>query len=186
MKGWTTREARYAKDWAANPTPDGLQHLASTVNRSPDAVKEFLRRCFPPGERPWREKPRWRTDEVANLERGRRPRQRSAEATRKYVRRRERMEKEGEDRTVLTITQVAADLGMSRGKVYRLIACQWLRRFDGGIAESSFHELLREHPEAVPFHRLGREHQEWLIVNGYPDPNADNVKKPSVRGLLKG
>jgi hypothetical protein len=29
------------------------------------------------------------------------------------------------------------------------------------------------------------EHQVWLVIDGYPDPNA-GAKKPRTRGLLKG
>ena len=83
----------------------------------------------------------------------------------------------------MTVTQVAADLGLSRASVYRLLKRGALRRFKGGIAETSFSDLLKEHPEAVPYSRLSRDQREWLVLNGYQDPSLQ-VKRPSVRGLL--
>jgi hypothetical protein len=71
----------------------------------------------------------------------------------------------------LTVTQVAVDLGVSRASVYRLLNKGVLRRFKGGIAGTSFGDLLREHPEAVPYSRLPRDHKEWLVLNGYFDPS---------------
>lgn len=88
-----------------------------------------------------------------------------------------------EERTTLTVTQVATDLGLSRASVYRLLKKGVLRRFKGGIAESSFGDLLRQHPEVVPYSRLPRDYKEWLVLNGYPDPTL-SVKPPSTKGLL--
>jgi hypothetical protein len=67
--------------------------------------------------------------------------------------------------------------------VYRLVNNGVLRRFKGGIAETSFSDLLREHPEVVPYSRLPRDYREWLVLNGYPDPSLA-VKRPSTKGLL--
>jgi hypothetical protein len=85
--------------------------------------------------------------------------------------------------SALTIPQIAFDLGVSRATVYRLIKAGILRRFKGGIAETSFTELLREHPELIPYSRLPREQKEWLVLNGYPDPSL-RVKRPSTKGLI--
>ena len=82
------------------------------------------------------------------------------------------------------MADVANDLGISRTSVYRLIADGKLRRFKGRVAESSFERLLRDHPDAVPYRRLSRVQQEWLVLNGYPDTSL-NVKRPSAAGLLK-
>jgi hypothetical protein len=187
MRSWTTTEARSVLNWAKAPSEADvtLQSIASALNRTPEAVKEFLRRWLPPGKRPWREKPRWKKEEIAALESGMSPGQRTAAAARKFLQRRREDAPEEGDRTVLTVKQVAADLGISRAKVYRLLRLHYLRRFEGGIAESSFHQLLRLHPEVVPYATLPPEHQEWLVINGYPDPNSA-AKKPSTRGLLKG
>ena len=87
------------------------------------------------------------------------------------------------ERTPLTVTQVAEDLGVSRASVYRLLNKGVLRRFKGGIAGTSFSDLLREHPEAVPYSRLPRDHKEWLVLNGYFDASL-SVKPPSTKGLL--
>jgi hypothetical protein len=87
------------------------------------------------------------------------------------------------ERASLTVTQVAADLGLSRASVYRLLKRGALRRFKGRVAETSFSDLLREHPEAVPYSRLPRDHKEWLVLNGYFDPSLI-VKPPSTKGLL--
>ena len=187
MRSWTTTEARSVLNWAKAPSEADvtLQSIASALNRTPEAVKEFLRRWLPPGKRPWREKPRWKKEEIAALEGGLSPGQRTAAAARKFMQRRKEDGPEESDRTVLTVKQVAADLGISRAKVYRLLRLHYLRRFEGGIAESSFHQLLRTHPEVVPYAALPPTHQEWLVINGYPDPHSA-VKKPSTRGLLKG
>jgi hypothetical protein len=67
--------------------------------------------------------------------------------------------------------------------VYRLLQKGYLRRFKGGIAETTFRDLLREHPEVVPYSMLSREQKEWLVLNGYHDPLL-NVKPPSTKGLL--
>jgi hypothetical protein len=44
--------------------------------------------------------------------------------------------------------------------------------------------LLRDYPDAVPYRRLSRVQQEWLVLNGYHDPSIA-VKRPSAAGLLK-
>jgi hypothetical protein len=53
-----------------------------------------------------------------------------------------------------------------------------LRRFKGGIAESSFEVLLREHPDRIPYGKLPPAQREWLVLNGYPDQRLA-VKAPS-------
>jgi hypothetical protein len=88
-----------------------------------------------------------------------------------------------DDHTPLTVTQVADDLGVSRATVHRLLKRGLLRRFKGGIAETSFADLLREHPEVIPYDKLSPPQKEWLVLNGYPDPSL-SVKRPSVRGIL--
>jgi hypothetical protein len=80
--------------------------------------------------------------------------------------------------------QVAQDIGRSPTTVQRLLREGLLRRFKGGIAESSFEALLREHPDRIPYGKLPPAKREWLVLNGYPD-QALGVKAPSVRGLLE-
>jgi hypothetical protein len=87
------------------------------------------------------------------------------------------------ERASLTVAQIASDLGMSRAAVYRLVNRGILRRFKGRIAETSFSELLRKHPEVIPYSKLPREHKEWLVLNGYHDPSLP-VKRPSTKGIL--
>jgi hypothetical protein len=114
------------------------------------------------------------------------PDARSTEAVRKF-RRRHSNGNGGpgtETDPVLSISQVARDLGVSRAFVYRLLGKGLLRRFHGGIAESTFTALLRDHSELIPYRRLSREQREWLVLNGYPDSSIQ-VKPPSTRGLLK-
>jgi len=74
------------------------------------------------------------------------------------------------------VAQVAQDIGRSPTTVQRLLREGLLRRFKGGIAESSFEALLREHPDRIPYGKLP--------LNGYPDQGLA-VKAPSVRGLLE-
>lgn len=163
-----------------------LQTIATALGRTPEAVQEFLRRMLPRGERPWREKPRWRGAEIEAIDKGRSVAGRSEMAARKYEQRRRRAQADydGDNHVALTIQQVARDLGVARATVYRLLKLGHLRRFKGGVAESSFLRLLRCRPEFVRRERLSREQREWLALNGYEDPEIE-VKKPSVRGLLK-
>ena len=188
MRCWTTKDRRLVLNWAQTPEEarDTLPEVAAMLGRTPEAVQEFLRRALPPGQRPWREKPRWRSAETDALGKGRPVAGRTEAAARKHEERRRRTEWDrGEgDRVRLTVQQVANDLGVSRATVYRLLDCGYLRRFKGRVAESSFQRLLRLHPEVVRRERLTREQREWLAINGYPDPGCE-VKQPSVRGLLK-
>jgi AraC-like DNA-binding protein len=175
MRVWTTKEAGMVKAWAATEaqarTP--LEQLADSLRRTTRSVQDFLRRELGPGKLPWREKPRW-TQKVA----------RTPEAIRKFEQRHRPPEAEECRENGLTISDVARDLGVSRMYVYRLLREGKLRRFKGRIAESSFESLLRDHPDAVPYRRLSRVQQEWLVLNGYHDPGM-NVKRPSAAGLLK-
>ena len=144
---------------------------------------------LPEGQRPWAERPRWGADEIAALQFDvGTVTTRSAAAIKQYVKRHHSIaatncSDEDSERTALSVTQVATDLGLSRASVYRLLKRGALRRFKGGVAETSFCDLLREHPEAIPYSTLPRDQREWLVLNGYPDPSL-SVKRPSVRGLL--
>ena len=166
-----------------------IDEIATRLNRSTRAVQEFLRRVLPEGKRPWAERPRWSADEIAALQLdGGTPPTRSAAAIKQYVKRHQynaatNCSDDDSDRSALTVTQVATDLGLSRASVYRLLKRGALRRFKGGVAETSFSDLLREHPEAIPYSRLPRDQREWLVLNGYNDP-ALSVKRPSVKGIL--
>lgn len=176
MKIWKTKEALQVKSWAAldSTVRMPIEQLAESLGRTTKSVQDFLRRELGPGKLPWTEKPRWGNDVP-----------RSPEAIRKFTQRHRQPEPESEDDTEgLAISDVAKDLGLSRTSVYRLIADGKLRRFKGRVAESSFERLLRDHPDAVPYRRLGRAQQEWLVLNGYPDASL-NVKRPSAAGLLK-
>lgn len=191
MRSWTIKEAKLALNWAAAPEQEriSLEELAAMLDRSPDGVRGFLRRSLPPGERPWHEKPRWAPLEVEALKQGTEPTaQRSAVAIKKYAQRHLAIaspapSEEELERASVPIPQLARDLGISRSAVYRLLRRGLLRRFKGDVAETSFHDLLRKHPEAIPYSRLSREHREWLVLNGYSDPTLV-VKPPSVKGLL--
>lgn len=175
MRIWTTKEAGQVKVWAAmNPderTP--LEQLAEALRRTTKSVQDFLRRELGPGKLPWREKPRW----TQNAER-------SANAIRKFEQRHRPPDAQESDDKGLAVSDVAKDLGISRMSVYRLLHQGKLRRFKGRIAESSFESLLRDHPESVPYRRLSRAQQEWLVLNGYQDASVV-VKRPSSAGLLK-
>lgn len=191
MRSWTTKEAKLVLEWAREPAEDRvhIDEIASRLHRSSRAVQEFLRRVLPEGQRPWEERPRWSPEEIAALQLdGGMAATRSAEAIRQYVKRHHcGAASSGSDdepeRTALTVTQVAADLGISRASVYRLLKRGALRRFKGGVAETSFSDLLREHPEAIPYSKLRRDQKEWLVLNGYSDPSL-SVKRPSVKGIL--
>ena len=192
MRSWTTKEARLVLEWSRKP-PDAkssIDEIAIQLGRSTGAVQQFLRRVLPRGQRPWGERPRWTPAEIEAVQNDARTLPtRSRAAVKKYVNRHCRstapdcvLDDEIE-RSSLTVTQVAADLGLSRASVYRLLKSGVLRRFKGGVAETSFSDLLREHPEVVPYSRLPRDCKEWLVLNGYNDPSLA-VKRPSVRGLL--
>jgi hypothetical protein len=192
MRSWTTKEARLVLEWARTPGDQRseIDETADRLGRSIGAVQQFLRRVLPRGQRPWAEKPRWAAEEIEALqnETERLP-SRSPAAAKKYFTRHcrrpseESLLNDEQERTSLTVTRVAADLGLSRASVYRLLNNGVLRRFKGGIAETSFSDLLREHPEVVPYSRLPRDYREWLVLNGYPDPSLA-VKRPSTKGLL--
>jgi hypothetical protein len=177
--------------WARGPAEERshIDEIAAQLSRSTRAVKEFLRRVLPEGQRPWAGRPRWGADEIAALQRNAGSvSTRSAAAIRQYVKRHHSIAAavcldEDSERTAISVTQVATDLGLSRASVYRLLKRGALRRFKGGVAETSFSDLLREHPEAIPYSTLPREKREWLVLNGYSDPSL-SVKRPSVRGLL--
>ena len=189
MRNWTTKEAKVVLDWARRTEQErpSIEEVASQLGRAPTAVKEFLRRVLPKGQRPWSEKPRWSAAEIEALQRnGATVPTRSAAAVKKYLKRHGGGAHDdlNEERVSLTVTQVAGDLGLSRASVYRLLQRGALRRFKGGVAETSFSDLLREHPEAIPYSRLPRDQKEWLVLNGYRDP-ALSVKRPSVKGILE-
>ena len=146
MRNWTTKDVKFILEWAqsseSNRPP--VDAIARQLNRTPDAVKEYIRRCLPRGARPWKEKPRWNPDEMVALDLGRQPAGRSSAAARKFLRRREHAVEEVH--ATLTATEVAASLGVSRMTVHRYVKRGLLRRFKGGIAESSLEGFLRSHP----------------------------------------
>jgi hypothetical protein len=183
MRNWTTKDVKFILDWAQSSKSDRppVEQIARQLNRTADAVKEYIRRCLPRGERPWKEKPRWNPDEMVALDMGRQPEGRSSAATRKFLRRRERAAEEVH--ATLTATEVAASLGVSRMTIHRYVKRGLLRRFKDGIAESSLEDFLRSHPEMVPYEKLRYEQREWLVLNGFHDPSI-RVQAPSVRGLL--
>lgn len=188
MRNWTTREAKLVLEWARRPEEGRpqIEEIATQLGRAVTAVKEFLRRVLPKGQRPWTEKPRWSPAEIESLQRnGGTELTRSSAAIKKYMKRHSDATPDSdEERVSLTVTQVAGDLGVSRASVYRLLKRGALRRFKGGIAETSFSDLLREHPEAIPYSKLPHDQKEWLVLNGYSDPSLP-VKRPSVRGILE-
>lgn len=192
MRSWTTKEARIVFDWIALPDDERppIERLAADLSRPRGSVERFIRRNVAKEKWPWARRPRWGPDEIAAVERGtsKLP-SRSAVAVKKYVNRHCRPRWDGAELeeddgwTKLTVSQVARDLGISRASVYRMLDRGLLRRFKGGVAESSFQALLREHPERVPYSRLPLRNREWLVLNGYVDPGLV-VKRPSVKGLL--
>jgi IS30 family transposase len=191
MRSWNIKEANLALHWASTPEEHrrSLTELAEQIGRSPKAILNFLRRQLPPGQRPWAEKPRWRNEEataiVENSVSAKGPVQRSRAAVRMYKQRHlridfEAMETEDEG---YSVAEVARAIGRSRRTVYRLIARGYLRRWKGGVSEASFERLVREYPEIIPYARLSRDHREWLVLNGFPDPTM-KLKAPSTKGLF--
>lgn|GEM_PF-3392816 len=191
MKSWTVKEARTALAWAKTPSTErcSMQELAAGLVRSAVAIQQFLRREIPPGQRPWAEKPRWDDAEVvAAVNEFELKQSRSANAVRKLLARRApqstfESDASTDERDTLTMTRVATDFGISRRQVYRLLAAKQLRIHKGRIAESSYRKVIREHPELIAYSKLPREGREWLVINGYPDPNL-KVKRPGTKGIL--
>lgn len=194
MRSWTTKEARLVLEWARAPVEERppIDVIAGQLGRSIGALQQFLRRVLPKGQLPWPEKRRWGQEEIEAVQNGHTSTvTRSPAAIKKYKERHSNGNGTGEsdlieevpERTPLTVTQVAADLGLSRASVYRLLKKGILRRFKGGIAETTFSNLLREHPEIVPYSRLPRDQKEWLVLNGYSDPSL-LVKPPSTKDIL--
>ena len=66
--------------------------------------------------------------------------------------------------------------------VQQLLREGLLRRFKGGIAESSFEAPLREHPGRIPYGKLPPAMRDWRKLNGYSDRRLA-VKAPSGRVL---
>lgn len=121
MKNWTTKEAGIVIDWARRPAEarPPLDLLTDKIGRSTDAVRSFLRRTLPRGQRPWDEKPRWTPEEIAAVMKNESDAtKRSAAAIRKYVRRHGKPSCSPEsnqeaERASLTVRQIASDLGLS-------------------------------------------------------------------------
>ncbi len=184
MNNWTTTQSRKVVDWALQRGDLGksFNDLAMELGRTPEAVKEFLRRVLPREDWPWKRKPRWDRCESAKIQQGLNPNRRSKAAIRKRNQRMRKAELDSEHEP-LTVTQIAQDIGRSRTTVHRMVKDGLLRRFKRGIAESSFEALLREHPERIPYERLPETKKEWLVLNGFRDERL-SVWVPSARGLL--
>jgi hypothetical protein len=184
-RNWTTTESRIVVAWAreSDNVRPALEAIAQTLDRTPEAVKEFLRRVLPREEWPWKRKPRWGRLEADQIAQGRNPNCRSKAALRKYKQRTQTSDAI-HDHQPLTVTQVAQDLGRSRTTVHRLLRNGYLRRFKGGVAESSFESFLKNYPHLVPYGKLPVAQREWLVLNGFPDSDLV-IKEPSVRGLLE-
>lgn len=191
MTSWNLKQAKLALEWASTPEEkrSSIEEISREIGRSPKAILNFLRRQLPPGQRPWTERPRWRDDEAAVIAEKLTEidglLSRSAAAVRKYKSRKlGSISRETDlDEDIYSVAEVAGALGVSRRTVYRMLDRGHLRRWKGGVAEASFLRLVRKHPELIPYARLSREHREWLVVNGFPDPTIE-VKKPSSNGLL--
>src|SRR2546425_1106726 len=65
MKRWTIKDARRVRQWASTSEGErrSIEGLAAELARTPEAIKQFLRRELPPGSRPWAEKRRWQPGE---------------------------------------------------------------------------------------------------------------------------
>jgi len=191
MKSWTVKEAKTALEWAKTPTAErcAIQELSAKLFRSTVAIQQFIRREIPPGQRPWAEKPRWDdADVLAVVNERELTQRRSANAVRKLLARRVPQSVIDDDasmdeRDTLSVCRVAADFGISRRQVYRLLAMKQLRIHKGRIAESSYRKVIREHPDLIAYSKLPRERREWLVINGYPDPSL-RVKRPGTKGIL--
>src|SRR6202158_5804465 len=159
VRNWTTKEAKVVLEWAREPDNERMHidEIAAQLSRSTRAVQEFLRRVLPEGQRPWAERPRWKSDEIAALQLDvGTVSTRSAAAIKQYVKRHHCIAPaccpdEDSERTALSVTQVATDLGLSRASVSRLLKRGALVRFKGCVVESSYNDLLGEHPEAVAY-----------------------------------
>lgn len=192
MRIWTEDEVSLVLRWAQAEDHDRgeLERLAAEIGRSTDAIIHFLRRILPPDERPWRTKPRWSEAEANELRTNGNVSGRSPGAIEKYAKRHgweqifRKEEPEQDDPSELTVKQAAKDTGLPRPRVYKLIRRGLLRRFKRGIALASFKKLLKKHPEEIPFDKLDRDRQDYLMVMGYKHPTM-RVKMPSAKGLLR-
>lgn len=190
MKNWSWKEAKSVMDWAIAPAAERLplEALAAALGRSIGSVREFARRHIERQKLPWRIRPRWKEEEVERLKNGGAVEGRTREAVQKFAERHIHQHGDEEfpddDKTPLTASEVARDLGISRTRVYRLLKRGVLRRFKGGIARATFDALIKEHPEEIPYKTLTRDHREWLVLMGYDDPTL-NVKRPTTQGWLK-
>jgi hypothetical protein len=86
---------------------------------------------------------------------------------------------------VFTANTLAALLGVTPRQVRRWKDQGWLDTQDRRITEKCLGQFLRAHPDRIPFDRLRREDQVYLVDLGFPCPEAATFKK-NVRDILDG
>ena len=87
--------------------------------------------------------------------------------------------------TVFTTNSLAALLGVTPRQVRRWKECGWLETKGRRITEECLVEFLRSHSNRIPFDRLPREDQVFLVDLGFPSREAATFKK-NVREILDG
>jgi hypothetical protein len=86
---------------------------------------------------------------------------------------------------VFTVNGMADLLQVTPRQVRRWKEHGWLKTKDRRITEECVGQFLRAHPNRVPFDRLRKEDQIFLIDLGFPTREAETFKK-SVREILDG
>lgn len=187
VRCWTSKDARQVLNWARTPIESraALQDMARALDRTPEAVQEFLRRMLPRGQRPWHENraggalrsrhwrkagrstrhPKWRSGSTNSGDGGRSP---IAMAETMWCSRSSR-------------SPISRDVARDCVSALEARPPATLQEGSGGVVVSPVAAVstgVRSAREIVA------EQREWLALNGYEDPEIE-VKMPSVRGLLK-
>jgi hypothetical protein len=85
---------------------------------------------------------------------------------------------------VFTVNSLADLLQVTPRQVRRWKERGWLQTNGRRITEECVGQFLRAHPDRIPFDKLRKEDQIYLIDLGFPSPDAATFKR-NVRGILE-